>query len=351
MQTKKTHMKAAAAAILVLALAAAGCGGSSKSPGVAGAHKTISTTLVGAGSSLVAPLVAQWQSPYSTAHGVTVAYSAIGSGGGIQQMTARTIDFGASDAPLTPDQAEACKGCVQVPWALAATTVSYNLPGVSKRLRLSAPVVAGMYLGTIKTWNDPRIQRLNPGVRLPSTPVHPLYRSDASGDTYAFTSFLSRVSPAWKSKVGVGTSVSWPTGSGVSKNSGLVAGVQTTPGAVGYIAIGNAVGSKLSYAAIQNRAGVFLAPSTKTIAAAAQTAHFRRDNSASIVDPPSTAKNAYPISTFSYAIVPRSSAKLSTLKPFLDYAITSGQKYAGSLEFAPLPKKVAAKDKTIIKGL
>jgi len=348
---KKTTLIAAAA--VALAPAVAGCGGSNKTStgGVPGSHETPSTTLIGAGSTLVAPLMAQWQGPYSTAHGVTVAYSAIGSGGGIQQMTARTVDFGASDAPLTPGQAKACKGCVQIPWALAATTVSYNIPGLSKRLRLSGPVVADMYLGSIKTWNDPRIQHLNPGVKLPSTVVRPFYRSDGSGDTYAFTNFLSHVSPVWKSKVGISTVVEWPTGAGVAKNSGVVAAVQSNPGAIGYVAIGNAVGAKLTYADVQNRAGAFVRPSTKTIAAAAQTARFTKDNAASIVDPPASVKSAYPISTFTYAIVSRGSSKLATLKPFLNYAVTSGQQFAGALEFAPLPKNVVARTKAIIKGL
>jgi len=352
MQTKRTLTRATAAAIFV-SLAAVGCGGSGKSTtsGVAGAQTTQSSTLVGAGSTLVAPLVSQWQSPYSTAHGVTVTYGAIGSGGGIEQVTAKTVDFGASDAPLSGDQAKACGGCVQIPWALAATTVSYNLKGLSKPLRLSGPVIADIYLGTIKTWNDPRIQHLNPGVRLPATGVHPIYRSDASGDTYAFTSFLSQVSPVWKSKVGVSTSVSWPTGSGETKNSGVSAAIQSTPGAVGYVAIGNAVGANLTYADVQNRAGAFVEPSSKSIAAAAQTAHFAKDNSASIVDPPASAKAAYPISTFTYVIVPRSSSKLSTIKPFLNYAITAGQQFAPALEFAPLPQNVIAKDKTAINGL
>ena len=349
MHTTNTRI-GAAAAVLILALAA-GCGSSGKSSGVAGAQKTQSSTLVGAGSTLVAPLVSQWQSPYSTDHGVTVTYGAIGSGGGIEQITSSTVDFGASDAPLSPDQAKACTGCVQIPWALAATTVSYNLKGLAKPLRLSGPVIADMYLGTIKAWNDSRIQHLNPGVKLPATAVRPIYRSDASGDTYAFTSYLSRVSPMWKSKVGVSTSVSWPTGSGEAKNSGVASAVQTTPGAVGYVAIGNAVGAKLTYADVQNRAGAFVRPSTKTIAAAGQTAHFGKDNSASIVDPPASAKTAYPISTFTYVIVPRSSSKLSTIKPFLDYAVTAGQQFAPALEFAPLPQNVVAKDKTIIKGL
>lgn len=350
---KRTFIGAAAAAILVLPITA-GCGGSSKTStgGVQGAQKTTSTTLVGAGSTLVAPLVAQWQAPYSTAHGVTVTYGAIGSGGGIDQTTARTVDFGASDAPLTPDQAKSCKGCVQIPWALAATTVSYNVPGVSKPLRLSGPVIADMYLGTIKTWNDPRIRKLNGGVKLPSAPVRPIYRSDASGDTYAFTDYLSRVSPAWKSKVGgASTSVSWPTGEGAAKNSGIAAAVQTTPGAVAYVAIASAVGAKLEFASIQNKAGAFVQPSTKTIATAAHNAHFRKDNSASIVNPPQSAKSGYPISTFTYVIVPRSSSKLTQLQKFITYAVTGGQKYAAPLDFAPLPKNVVAKDKIVLKHL
>jgi phosphate transport system substrate-binding protein len=350
MQTKTRHCGAAAAALLVLGLVAAGCGGSGKGSGVAGTEKT-SSTLVGAGSTLVAPLVAQWQSPYANAHGVTVRYSAIGSGGGIAQVTARTVDLGASDAPLTADEAKACKGCVMVPWALAATTVSYNLQGVSKPLRLSGPVIADMYLGRVKTWNDPQIKRLNPGVSLPSTVVHPVYRSDASGDTYAFTNFLSRVSPEWRSKVGTSTSVSWPTGSGGKGNAGVAAVVQSTPGAVGYVAIAQAVASKLNYADLQNRADAFVKPSTKTIAAAAETARFGQNNSVSIVDPPASAKTAYPISTFTYAIVPRSSGKLAALKAFLRYAVTTGQSYATQLEFAPLPKNVVAKDRAIIGRL
>lgn len=344
---------AAAAAILLFVLVAAGCGGSSKTStgGVAGAQKTTSKTLVGAGSTLVAPLIAQWESPYSTAKGVTITYGGIGSGGGIQQISDRTVDFGASDAPLTPDEAKSCHGCVMVPWALAATTVSYNVSGVSKPLRLTGPVIADMYLGTIKTWDDPRIRKLNPGVTLPSTAVKPIYRSDASGDTYAFTDYLSRVSPQWKSKVGTSTSVNWPTGAGAPKNSGVAAAVQTTPGGIAYVAIATAVASNLHFAAVRNKAGAYVKPSTKSIAAAGATAHFKKNNSASIVNPPSSAKKAYPISTFTYAIVPRSSSKLSTLKPFLTYGVTAGQQYAAALDFAPLPKSVAKKDKSIIKGL
>ncbi len=347
---------AALAATVTLGLAAAGCGGSSSptSGGTTAASGGSSSTsvLVGAGSTLVAPLVAQWQGPYSKDHGVTITYGAIGSGGGIAQITARTVDFGASDAPLTSDQKSACKDCVMIPWALAATTVSYNVTGISKPLRLSGAVVADMYLGTIKSWNDPKIAQLNPGVSLPSTAVHPIYRSDASGDTYAFTDYLSSVSPAWKSKVGgASTAVSWPTGTGGKGNSGVAALLTQTPGAVGYVAIAQAVASNLSSAAIENEAGSFVQPSISSIAAAAATASFRPDNSVSIVNPPASAKTAYPISTFTYALVPRSSSKLAALKQFLTYAVTSGQQYASELEFSPLPKNVVAKDKSIINGL
>jgi phosphate transport system substrate-binding protein len=350
MQTKTTLISAAAAAILALSVAA-GCGGSGSSTGTAGNQAT-SSTLVGAGSTLVAPILTQWQGDYSTAKGVTITYGAIGSGGGIQQISARTVDFGASDAPLTTGQKANCKGCVMIPWALAATTISYNVPGVSKPLRLTGGVVADMYLGTIKTWNDPQIAKLNPGVSLPSTPVHPIYRSDSSGDTYAFTDFLSSVSPAWKSKVGgASTSISWPTGTGAKGNAGVAAAIDGTPGTVGYVAIGQAVGSQLQYADIQNRGGAFVKPSTASIASAGQTAHFRPDNSVSIVNPPASAKTAYPISTFTYAIVPKDSGKLTTLKQFLTYAVTTGQRSATKYEFAPLPKNVATKDTSIIKGL
>jgi phosphate transport system substrate-binding protein len=352
MQTQTKLTGAAAAVIISFSLVAAGCGGSGKSGGVAGADKTSSQRLVGAGSTLVAPLVAQWQSRFKTAAGVTVDYGAIGSGGGIQQITARTVDFGASDAPLSADQAQACHGCVQIPWALAATTLSYNVPGLSKPLRLSGPVVAQMFLGQIKMWNDPQIVKLNPGVNLPSTAVQPVYRSDASGDTYAFTDYLSHVSPAWKSKVGgASTSVSWPTGTGANKNAGVAAVIERTQGAIGYLAIGEAVGDKLHFASVQNRGKAFVLPSSGSIAAAAQTARFGKDNSASIVDPPASAKAAYPISTFTYVIVRRASSKAATLRKFVTYAVTTGQKYGKPLEFAPLPQNVVARNKTVLKGL
>jgi len=350
MHTKTTRVAAGLAAALLIALSSA-CGSSARS-GVAGGATTKSpSTLVGAGSTLVAPLLTKWQGEYSSAHGVTITYGAIGSGGGIQAITDGTVDFGTSDAPLSPDQAAACKGCVQIPWALAATTVSYNLPTLSKPLRLSGPVIAGMFAGKITQWNDPQIARLNPGVHLPSTRVSPVYRSDGSGDTYAFSSYLSAVSTTFKQKYGVSTSISWPAGFGEKGNSGVAAGILSTPGAIGYVAIGQAIGSNLHYASVENAAGKFVKPSTASIAAAAATAHFASGNSASIVDPPASAARAYPISTFTYVIVSTSSSKLGALQKFMDFAVTKGQMDATTYDFAPLPQSFAAKDKAIVGRL
>src|SRR5207248_4019450 len=184
-----------AAAIGIGACGSSGGGGASGN----------SSTLVGAGSTLIAPLMSTWQPTYDKATNVAVTYGAIGSGGGIDQITARTVDFRASDAPLTADQATACKGCLQIPWALGATVVTYNVKGVPNNLHLTGPVVADMFLGNITSWDDPKIKALNPGVSLPSTKVTPVYRSDGSGDSFVFSSYLSAVSPTFKSKIGAST--------------------------------------------------------------------------------------------------------------------------------------------------
>jgi phosphate transport system substrate-binding protein len=336
----------------VLALAAvvvlAGCGGSSGSTkGTSG-----NGVLVGAGSTFVFPLVAKWIPDYSKSHGVTITYGPIGSGGGIQQITNRTVDFGASDAPLTSDQQAACKGCVQIPWALAGTSIPYNLPGAPKHLKLTGPVVADMFLGKIKSWDDPAIAKLNPGVKLPSLAVTPIYRSDSSGTTYNFTDFLSRVSPAWKSRVGTGTSVNFPTGTGGKGSSGMSAALSGARGAIGYVDAAYAISNGFSYAAVQNRAGRYVLPTRPAVAAAAATlATVPADNAVSIVDPPASAAAAYPLSTFTYAIVPQKSSKANLLKPFLTYAIGPGQKFAPELQFATLPPKILAAGKTTIAKL
>ncbi len=330
--------------ILVLALMAAGCGGSGG--GDSGSEKT----LVGAGSTLVAPLVAKWSGDYEQRTGVTVTYGAIGSGAGIAQITGGTVDFGASDAPLTTDQATACKGCVQVPWALAATLVAYNVKGVPSRLKLSGPVLAGIYLGKVTHWNDPAIKRLNPGVQLPATAITPVFRSDGSGDTYAFSDFLAKVSPVWKRTKGASTTISFPAGTGAKGNDGVASYLGRNDGTIGYLGISYVFSGNLDYALVQNAAGEFPVPGVPSIEAAANSlANVPADNAISITDPPASAPAAYPISTFTYAIVPNPS-KLALLK-FLTYAVTIGQKFGPPLQFAPLPATVLAADRSTIARL
>ena len=327
---------------VLLAAGLSACGGSS-------GGGTDKAPLKGAGSSLVEPMVQAWIPEVRDRSGIEVTYSPIGSGGGIQAITTRTVDFGASDAPLSPDQAKACKGCLLVPWALSATALSYNVPGAGSDLRLTGPVIADIFLGKITSWSDPRITKLNPGKPLPSQGIGPIFRSDASGDTYAFTSYLTKVSPVWKDKVGAGTLVNFPAGAGGRGNSGVAGTITRTPGALGYISVAYAVQNKLDVASIQNAAGQFVRPDLAGIEAAAEAmGKPAPDNSISIVDPPASATDAYPISTFSYAIVPKDAPKATELKELLDYALGPGQEFAERFVFAKLPARVVALGKKTI---
>jgi phosphate transport system substrate-binding protein len=307
--------------------------------------------LTGAGSTLVAPLMANWISGFEIKEGIPVKYGAVGSGTGIAQITARTVDFGASDAPLTPEQAAACNGCVQIPWALSATAVGFNVPGV-KKLNLTGKILAGIYFGKITQWNDPKIAKVNKGTKLPSTPITPVYRSDGSGDTYAFTNYLSKISPAWKSEVGFATSVGFKAGVGAKGNSGITATVTKTPGAIGYISASYLIAAGLGAAAIENNAGNFEFPNLKNIENAASVVKsVPSSNAISIVNPPKKAATAYPISTFTYAIVPHDAPQKGFLQQFLNYAINQGQKYGAALDFPPLPKVVKTAAKQAIGSL
>jgi phosphate transport system substrate-binding protein len=338
-----------------VALAAAcGSGGTKTVTDTAGGGTSSSNSkvLIGAGSTLVYPLISQWMPDYNTKAGVAITYGAIGSGGGIDSITSRSVDFGASDAPLTSDQATACKGCVQIPWALGATVVSYNVKGVSNNLKLTGPVVADMFLGTITSWNDPKIKALNPGVNLPSTKVTPIYRSDGSGDSFVFSSYLSAVSPDFKSKIGASTQPPFKTGTGAAKNSGVAAAIQSTDGAIGYVGISYIAADSLNEALIQNAAGQYPVPGVPSIKAAANAVTTALpDGSIPLVNPPASATGAYPLSTYTYAIVPKSSPKATTLKAFLTYAITDGQAFGPPLGFPVLPAAVVASDKTAIASI
>lgn len=307
--------------------------------------------LTGAGSTLVAPLMANWISGFEIKEGIPVKYGAVGSGTGISQITARTVDFGASDAPLTPEQAAACNGCVQIPWALSATGIGFNIPGV-KKLNLTGKILAGIYFGKITKWNDAKIKKANPGTKLPGLTITPVFRSDGSGDTYTFTQYLSKISPAWRTEVGFATTVGWKTGVGAKGNSGITATVVKTPGAIGYISASYLIAAGLGAAAIENNAGNFTFPNLKNIEEAALTVKsVPASNALSIVNPPKKAPKAYPISTFTYAIVPHDAPQKGFVQQFLTYAVTLGQKYGAALDFAPLPKVVLTAAKKSIASL
>jgi phosphate transport system substrate-binding protein len=310
--------------------------------------KYSATVINGAGSTFVSPLVSTWTPAIGSAFDYTVQYSAIGSGGGIQAITNRSVDFGASDAPLTPDQFTACNGCVQIPWALAATSIPYNVPGITPasaavHLRLSGDVIAKIYMGQITNWNDAAIKALNPKATMPDLKITPVYRTGNSGTTYNFTDYLSSVSPAWKSQIGQGQSVNWPTGTGASGSAGVAGVVSNTPGAVTYVDEAFALANHLHFAAVKNAAGKFLYPSIRNIVAAgAAVTSVPSGNELHIVNPPKSNADAYPISTYTYIILPLKSGKATELRKMVFWALTQGQqgKYTAKLYFAAIPKVV-----------
>jgi phosphate transport system substrate-binding protein len=313
--------------------------------------RTTDTNITGAGSSFVYPLVSTWTPALGAAFGYNLTYGSVGSGAGIAAITSRTVDFGASDAPLTPDQLSACKGCVQIPWALSATSIPYNIPGAPKRLRLSGKLLADIYLGKIANWNDPAIRKLNKGWKAPDLRITPVFRSDGSGTTFNVTDYLSKVSGEFRSKVGNSTQVSFPTGVGARGSSGVSGVVSQTEGALGYVDVAYALSNHLRFAAIQNAAGKFTFPGLRAIAAAAATIKkVPAGNELSIVDPPESQPTAYPITTFTYVILPTKSEKAAELRKLVFWALTQGQQqqYTAKLLFVPIPKPVlVAAEKTL----
>ena len=329
-------------------------------------------TLTGAGSSLVAPLVLKVFAPdFNSAGSGSVQYSSIGSGKGILAITNRGVDFGASDAPLTSAQASACN-CTMIPWALSATGPAFNLPGI-KSINLSGPVLANIYLGNVTMWNDPSIVALNKGVTLPALKITVIFRSDGSGDTYVFTKYLSDINTTFASKVGYGTSVSFPVGTGGSGNSGVAALINATSGALGYVSTFYVRNAGLHSATVENNSNQFVHPYIQDIAAAAALNPIVAPGTEiPIVNPPGYVVKvkkghkapkltptqkleqiAYPLSTYTYAIVPTNGNKqLNLLQAFLNFAITSGEQAKGApLTFAPLPKPVVRADTTAIAAL
>lgn len=336
---------ALAVVALVAALAVSAAGASS-------ARKS-GTTVTGAGSTFVAPLVAAWVSPVASALGITLQYSAIGSGGGVSAITNKQADLGMSDAPLT-QFSPTCTTCVQIPWALAGTAVMYRLDGVKNHLRMTGQVLAKIELGQITNWNDPAIQALNPGVNLPSKSITTVHRSDSSGTTYNFTDYLSHVSTAWSSGPGTGTSVSWPTGISGKGSSGVTDLVRENDGSIGYADADYAHKGHVAFFTIKNRAGKFVFPTLKSIkAASVLDTTPAADGSLSIVNPPKSKKyaNAYPICTYTYVDAQKSSSNATAIKQLINWAITTGQSYGPKLFFVPLPAPVVAFDKKQVKKI
>jgi phosphate transport system substrate-binding protein len=305
----------------------------------------------GAGSSFVNPAMTHWIPVFQQQNpNVSINYQSIGSGAGIQQVRAGTVDFGASDVALTDDQLKTMPAVLQIPETAGPVCITYNLPDVKVPLQLTPAAIAGIYLGKIKSWQDPEIAKSNPGVKLPRTGIVVVHRADGSGTTGIYTEYLSAVSPEWKTKVGSGTSVSWPLGLGGKGNEGVTGQVNNAVGAIGYVELAYAVENKLPVASIENAAGKFIAPSIQSTSAAIAGSKdiITADPRTPIVNPPASAPDAYPIAGLTFLMVPKDGtnrAKRAALKKFIQYIIGDGQAVAATLNYAPLPDSVQQFDK------
>jgi phosphate transport system substrate-binding protein len=301
--------------------------------------------LSGAGSTLVAPIEAEWAAAWAQSTGnPTPTFQAVGSGTGLKDIGAGLVDFGASDAPLSASTTP-CNGCFQIPWALSATGVTWNVPGVH-RLNLTPKVLAGIYLGQITNWDNPAIAKVNKGERFPNLAITPVHRADGSGDSYAFTDYLSSVNHQFATSVGRATKPTFPNGVGATGNSGMVTTVQQTKGSIAYVAVAYLISQRLGAAAIQNAAGKYEVPNLRNIANAASVGHEAGNGEIHIVNPPKRAKIAYPISTFTYAVLqptdPLGNGPL--LQQFVRYAVGPGQAFGPRLDFVPLPSNIKKAD-------
>lgn len=302
-------------------------------------------SLNGAGATFPYPIYSKWFDAYRAVQpGLQINYQSIGSGGGIRQVTEKTVDFGASDGPMTNQQQFKIDGKIlHIPTVLGAVVPAYNLKGVEE-LKLSGPVLADIFLGKITRWTDPAIAKLNPGAALPDAPITVVHRSDGSGTTYCFVDYLSKVSAEWKAKVGVATAVSWPVGLGGKGNEGVAGFVKQTPGAIGYVELIYAKQNDIAYASMQNKAGKFVKASVESVTAAAAAAakNMPKDYRVSITD--AAGEDVYPISTFTWLLVYQKNpaGKGEVIKSFLRWMLKDGQKMTAPLGYAPLPDAVNA---------
>jgi phosphate ABC transporter phosphate-binding protein len=314
----------------------AGCGGGGKQE----------QRLNGGGSSFVYPMMSKWASEYQKAKGVKVNYQSIGSGGGIQQMIAKTIDFGCTDAPMNQEQltkAEETGGkVVHIPLVMGAVVAIYNLEGVKESLRFSGPVLADIYLEKIKKWNDPELAKLNPGVELPDKDILTVHRSDGSGTTYIWVDYLSKISPGWKDKIGVGASVNWPGGVAAKGNEGVAGKVSQSPGSIGYVELIYALQNNIKFGVVQNQEGGFIMPSLESVTAAAKgvLTNIPEDLRYSLTNAPG--KESYPISGTVWAViyVNQPPGKGQAVVDFLRWVTYEGQNYTKDLDYARLPEEL-----------
>jgi phosphate transport system substrate-binding protein len=311
------------------------------------------TTLNGAGATFPNPMYSKWFSDYGKSHsGVQINYQPIGSGGGIRQVTAGTVDFGASDMPMTDKQLQEAKfKILNIPTVLGAVVPAYNVPGVTGEVKFTPDALAGIFLGKISKWNDKAITSANPGVNFPDTNIIVVHRSDGSGTSFIWTDFLSKVSPEWKSQVGSDTSVKWPIGMGGKGNEGVAGLIRQLSGSIGYVELIYAVQNNIPYGSVRNSSGTFVRASLESVTAAAASApKMPPDFRVSITNAPG--KDAYPISSFTWLLIPapaKDPAKGKILSDFLNWMVADGQKMTAALSYAPLPDNVVAKVKEAIK--
>lgn len=319
-----------------------------------------STVLLnGAGATFPYPMYSKWFNVYHQEHSnIQINYQSIGSGGGIRQVLAGTVDFGASDGPMSDQQIDQFKqqrnmGILHFPTVLGADVPSYNIQGVTTELNFTQKALAGIYLGTITKWNDPEITKANPGVNLPAADIVVIHRSDGSGTTYIWTDFLSKISDEWKNKVGKNTSVNWPAGLGGQGNEGVSGLVKQMPNSIGYIELIYALQNNIAFGRVQNAAGKFVKADLASVTAAAGSVKEMPDDfRVSITNAPGAA--AYPVSSFTWLLIPEKipdASKRDAIKGFLRWMMTDGQKYTESLSYAPLPKAVVAKEMKAIASV
>ena len=343
-------MKAITLAVAAAALLTAACGtnsGNESNQAPAGSAQQVT----GAGSTFVYPVLSAWAADYQKQSGTSINYQSIGSGGGISQVKAGTVDFGATDQPLASDEL-AKSNLAQFPVVIGGIVAVVNVPGLaSGQLKLTGPLLADIFAGKVKSWADPAVAQLNPGVKLPSAGIAVVHRSDGSGTTFNFTHYLSQVSPAWKGGPGEGKTVSWPTGVGGKGNEGVANYVKQIPNSIGYVEYAYVVQNKMTYAQLQNAAGTFVSPSAETFSNAAETANWAQAQDFNLVMTNAPGANAYPITATTFILMPKQpkdKAKSDAALSFFKHALESGQSQAKSLDYVPLPDALVKQIETYI---